>query len=213
MSAHYRRLESDRRPAECRSSLISNRKAYIRYANRGGVMRKILIASGATVLSMLGAAPGQTASFSYGSGATAARILAAHNRERMRLGIAPLQWDPALAAAAASYGPTLARLGRLQHSPGADRRSQRENLWMGTRGAFSPEQMVGGWLAERAYFRSGQTFPYVSRTGKWADVAHYTQVVWRSTTRVGCAIYPSRRWDFLICRYSPPGNIDGRPVA
>jgi Cysteine-rich secretory protein family len=80
---------------------------------------------------------------------------------------------------------------------------------MGTRGAFSPEQMVGNWIAEKAYYRQGQ-FPYVSRTDNWVDVAHYTQVVWRGTTHVGCAIYPTRNWDYLICRYSPPGNVDGR---
>lgn len=164
-------------------------------------------------IAAIAATPAETASYPMGWGSTASRILGAHNRERARLGIAPLQWDPALAAAAASYGPTLARLGRLQHSPRADRQGQRENLWMGTRGAYSPEQMVGGWIAERAYYRPGMPFPYVSRTGNWADVAHYTQVVWRGTTRVGCAIVPSRQWDFLICRYSPPGNIDGRPVA
>lgn len=84
---------------------------------------------------------------------------------------------------------------------------------MGTRGAFSPEQMVGNWIAERAYYRPGAPFPNVSRTGNWTDVAHYTQVVWSGTTHVGCAIYPSANWDYLICRYSPPGNIDGaRPV-
>jgi hypothetical protein len=176
-------------------------------------MRTFLVASGAIVFAGVSASPAQTGTFSFGSGSTATRILAAHNRERVRLGIAPLQWDPALAAAAATYGRTLARLGRLQHSIEAVRQGQRENLWMGTRGTFSPEQMVGGWIAERAYYRPGQPFPYVSRTGNWADVGHYTQVVWRGTTRVGCAIYPSRRWDYLICRYSPPGNIDGRPVA
>jgi hypothetical protein len=176
-------------------------------------MRKFLVASGAILLAGLAAPPARTASVSYGSGATAARLLAAHNRERVRLGIAPLQWDSALADAAASYGRTLARLGRLRHSTQADRQGQRENLWMGTRGAYSPEQMVGGWIAERAYFRPGQPFPYVSRTGNWADVGHYTQVVWRGTTRVGCAIHPSQRWDYLVCRYSPPGNIGGRPVA
>jgi hypothetical protein len=176
-------------------------------------MRELPIAGAVLVLVGLTATPAQTANHSYGSGATAARLLAAHNRERARLGIAPLQWDPALAAAAASYGPALARLGRLKHSPRAGRQGQRENLWMGTSGAFSPEQMVGNWIAERAYYRPGMPFPHVSRTGNWADVAHYTQVVWRGTTRVGCAIYPSRRWDYLICRYSPPGNIDGRPVA
>jgi len=82
---------------------------------------------------------------------------------------------------------------------------------MGTRGVFSPEQMIGSWLMERSQFRPG-IFPYVSRTGNWLTVAHYTQIVWPTTTRVGCAIHSSRSWDFLICRYSPPGNIDGRRV-
>ena len=76
---------------------------------------------------------------------------------------------------------------------------QRENLRMGSRGAFSPEQMVGYWIREKAYYRPG-TFPYVSRTGRWDDVAHYTQVVWAGTTHVGCAVYPAPQWDYLICR-------------
>lgn len=73
-----------------------------------------------------------------------ARILALHNRERRAVGAPPLGWDPALAAAAASYGPQLARLGRLQHSPPESRPGQGENLWMGTRGAYSIEEMIGG---------------------------------------------------------------------
>lgn len=137
------------------------------------------------------------------------RLLAMHNFERERMQAAPLQWDPQLAAAAASYGPHLARIGRLQHSPRTNRPGQRENLWMGTRGAYSPEQMVGSWLEEKREFRPG-VFPNVSRTGNWEDVAHYTQLISRDTTRVGCAVHQTPQWDFLICRYSPPGNIDGR---
>jgi len=82
---------------------------------------------------------------------------------------------------------------------------------MGTRGAFSPEQMVAGWLSERNDFRPG-VFPAVSRSGNWFKVGHYSQILWPTTTRVGCAIQSSRAWDFLVCRYSPPGNIDGRRV-
>lgn len=141
--------------------------------------------------------------------ATSARLLAMHNAERARVGVPALRWDPALAAAAASYGPALDRLGRLQHSPRASRPGQRENLWMGTRGAFSPEQMVGSWLAEKREYRHG-LFPNVSRTGNWMDVSHYTQMVWKGTTHVGCAVHRGARWDFLICRYSPPGNKDGQ---
>ena len=172
-------------------------------------MRVLMLASAVLALSAGAAMPVQSASYAFGSSSVASRLLAAHNRERAQVGVAPLRWDPSLAASAASYGPTLARLGGLRHSTRAVRLGQLENLWMGTRGAYSPEQMVGYWIAEKRHYRDG-AFPHVSRTGDWSDVAHYTQVVWSGTTHVGCAIYPSVHWDYLICRYSPPGNVEGR---
>jgi hypothetical protein len=144
------------------------------------------------------------------TGELAERLLAAHNRERALVGHAPLSWDPDLAASAASYGPTLASLRRLVHSPRETRPGQRENLAMAWHGTLSAEQLVGMWSAEKRMLQPG-IFPAVSRTGQWEDVAHYTQMVWPTTTRVGCAIF-SADWDYLICRYSPPGNIDGKPV-
>jgi hypothetical protein len=159
----------------------------------------------------LGLSAAPATSQGWTSAGPSLRLLAMHNMERARIGVPLLQWDSRLAAAAASYGPVLERMGRLQHSPRATRPGQRENLWMGTRGAFSPEQMVGSWIAERRDFHPG-VFPRVSRTGNWLDVAHYTQIVWRGTTHVGCAVHRGARWDFLICRYSPPGNADGRMV-
>jgi hypothetical protein len=134
------------------------------------------------------------------------RILAIHNRERTRIGASPLSWDPALAAAAAGYGPALSRLGKLAHSDYSTRRGQGENLFMGTRGAYSLEEMIGGWADERSLFRPG-IFPKVSRSGHGGDVGHYTQMIWRTTTRIGCALHSDAKWDFMICRYSPPGNI------
>ena len=147
---------------------------------------------------------------SYGS-TLEGRLLASHNRERAAFGAAPLRWDPNLAVAAASYGPSLSAMGRLQHSSRANRPGQAENLWMGTRGAYSPEAMVGAWNGEKRYLRPG-IFPYVSSTGNWQDVAHFTQVIWKGTTHVGCAVHRDARYDFLICRYSPKGNVDGRRV-
>ena len=71
--------------------------------------------------------------------------------------------------------------------------------------------MIGSWAAEKRLFTPG-LFPEVSRSGHWGDVAHYTQMIWPGTTRMGCAIHRVRRWDFLICRYAPPGNIAGQRV-
>jgi hypothetical protein len=139
------------------------------------------------------------------------RILALHNRERAGVGEQPLAWDPVLAAGAASYAQTLALTGTFAHSDGRSRGGVGENLWMGTRGGFTVEQMIGAWVSERRMFVPG-VFPRVSRTGRWSEVGHYSQMIWPATTRVGCAIASSRSADFLVCRYAPAGNIDGRRV-
>jgi Cysteine-rich secretory protein family len=140
-----------------------------------------------------------------------ARILAAHNAVRAHAGVAPLSWDASLGNAAASYAVFLAVTNSFQHSERNQRAGTGENLWMGTRGAYSYESMIGGWTSEQRDFRPG-VFPSVSRSGNWEDVGHYTQIVWPTTTRVGCAIASNARNDFLVCRYSPAGNVIGRPV-
>lgn len=153
---------------------------------------------------------GLTATTATAAADLPARLLAVQNHERLLVGHAPLAWDPALAAAAASYGPTLVRLHQLVHSPRASRPGQRENLARAPHGTLTPEQMVAMWTAEKRFVLPG-IFPAVSRTGNWIDVSHYTQMIWPTTTRVGCAFVPAD-YDYLICRYTPPGNIDGRPL-
>jgi hypothetical protein len=138
-----------------------------------------------------------------------AKVLAAHNAERARMGMPPLAWDPQLGTAAAVYARQMAFTGLFKHSDRQARRGIGENLWMGSRGAFSVEAMVGGWSSEKRYFTRG-VFPNNSNTGNWADVGHYTQMIWPTTQRVGCAVASTPRIDYLVCRYSPAGNIDGR---
>lgn len=142
------------------------------------------------------------------STAIAGPLLVAHNRERAAFGSPPLAWDPVLASAAAVHAAHLARLGRLQHAPRHQRPGQGENLWIGSRGAYPLHAMVATWTGERRHFRPG-IFPATSRTGNWADSGHFTQIVWPTTNRFGCAMASSARWDVLVCRYSPPGNVDG----
>jgi hypothetical protein len=159
---------------------------------------------------LLGAVPASAQQLDGATGPLAERLLAAHNRERALVGAPPLQWDARLAADAASYGPVLASLRHLVHSPRDTRPGERENLAMAWHGTLSPEQLVDMWSREKLLLEPG-LFPNVSRSGNWEDIAHYTQMVWPTTTHVGCAIF-SADWDYLICRYSPPGNKDGQPV-
>lgn len=143
--------------------------------------------------------------------ANAMRIVVIHNQVRAAAGVPPIYWDASLADAADRYATELARTGRWGHSTAASRPGQGENLWMGTRGGFSIDQMLRGWVAEGRMFRAGR-FPNVSRTGNWADVGHYTQMIWPGSVRIGCAVRSSARFDYLVCRYSPQGNIIGVTV-
>lgn len=138
-----------------------------------------------------------------------ARILAAHNRERNAQGVIPLRWNAELARSAASWAGHLARTGRFEHSPDDPAAEpEGENLWAGTRGYYQPEAMVDLWVAEKAQFRPG-TFPNNSRTGRVEAVSHYTQVMWRRTREVGCALDRGRNEEVLVCRYSQAGNVIG----
>lgn len=137
------------------------------------------------------------------------RILALHNAERRRLRVPDLVWNAHLEREAAEWANHLSRSGVLQHADDRTRNGTGENLWMGTSGGWDVDSMVGMFLDERRYYRHA-TFPDVSNTGNWADVGHYTQIVWRDTREVGCAVASARGNDVLVCRYFPAGNVMGR---
>jgi hypothetical protein len=139
------------------------------------------------------------------------RVLAAQNRERVALGLAPLSWDDGLARDAQAWADTLAATGRFEHAPENRVSPEGENLWAGTRGYYAPEAMVDAWAREKKYFRAG-IFPDNSTTGRVEDVGHYTQLVWRNTSQVGCARAQSAAEDILVCRYSEAGNWRGERV-
>jgi hypothetical protein len=142
----------------------------------------------------------------------AGRLLTIHNQARAEKGLAPLQWSQGLAASAQPWARTVAGDGKLRHSDKATRRGQGENIWMGTAQFYDLEHMMGRFVDEKRMFRPG-TFPKVSTTGKWQDVAHYTQIIWPATTEVGCALATVNDRDALVCRYSPPGNVFDQPVG
>ncbi len=137
-------------------------------------------------------------------------MMQVHNDARSHVGPPSLQWDAMLAADAAAYAAKLARSGRFEHDPqsGAGER-QGENLWKGTKDAYRHDEMAGGWVDERRYFKRG-LFPDNSTTGRWGDVGHYTQIIWPTTRRFGCAMASNARDDYLVCRYLPAGNVVGR---
>jgi cysteine-rich secretory family protein len=134
-------------------------------------------------------------------------IVAAHNvyRSDPAINTPPLQWSSDLATSAQSWADHLASTSTFEHSgtPGVG-----ENIAEGSTGNFTPAQMVDFWGNEIANFQPG-TFPNISTTGNWSDAGHYTQVIWSTTTSVGCGLASDGTNDYLVCQYSPPGNMEG----
>jgi pathogenesis-related protein 1 len=83
-----------------------------------------------------------------------------------------------------------------------------ENIFWGSAGGdWSAADAVGSWLGEKQY--------YDHDTNSCAEgqmCGHYTQVVWRATTAVGCArvVCDNSAGVFIVCSYNPPGNVVGQ---
>ena len=163
------------------------------------------------VMSVCGCNPQQNFPVQAGGpsegGPGAEEVVQAHNKYRAEVGVPPVQWSSDLANKAQEWANYLASNLLFQHSQSQD---EGENLWIGTSHAFSFTQMIDTFGGEKQNFRFG-VFPNVSKTGNWVDVGHYTQVVWKTTTQVGCAGSDGRDGNYrFVCRYSPSGNFIGQ---
>ncbi|EFJ45286.1 hypothetical protein VOLCADRAFT_94353 [Volvox carteri f. nagariensis] len=63
-----------------------------------------------------------------------------------------------------------------------------------------------------AYYSEGAGYAYgVSQPADWHSVGHFTQVIWKASTDLGCAVATCNGGQqFQVCRYSPPGNVQGQ---
>ncbi|WP_295384135.1 CAP domain-containing protein [uncultured Thiodictyon sp.] len=142
-------------------------------------------------------------------------MLAAHNRVRAEVGVGHLQWSAALADSAQEWADTLAtRNGcAMKHSHG----DLGENLywaspvrWSNGRRqpqSITPVQVADSWAGERRFYR-----PATNDCAAGQACGHYTQMVWASTTQVGCAYRVCANDEQVwVCHYRPAGNIIGQP--
>jgi uncharacterized protein YkwD len=126
-------------------------------------------------------------------------FVAAHARVRANHCAPPLTWSPKLADYAQHWADALrAKHCAFEHSNGP----YGENLAAGTIGALDPSSSVDYWYSEvKAYkFPNGG---FSMKTG------HFTQLVWKSTTQVGCGHAQCNGLDVWVCEYDPAGNVDG----
>ncbi|CAN6196793.1 unnamed protein product [Urochloa humidicola] len=129
-----------------------------------------------------------------------------HNAAREEVGVGDVSWDDNVAAFAQSYAAQRAGDCALQHSGGP----YGENLFWGSTGKdWSAADAVASWVSEKQWYDHDSN----SCSAPGDDTClHYTQVVWRDSTAIGCArvVCDNGAGIFITCNYNPRGNVDGQ---
>ncbi|CAL1695992.1 unnamed protein product [Somion occarium] len=129
------------------------------------------------------------------------QYLSAHNSVRAQHGASPLTWSDDAAAKAQTWANGCV----FEHS-GGSLGPLGENLSAGTAASFGISEAIKTWTDEVSEYDPNNPQP-----------SHFTQVVWKATTQVGCAvqscdgIFASSfgKAKFFVCEYSPQGNFIG----
>ena len=126
-----------------------------------------------------------------------------HNYWRRDVGVTEkLVWSDELARSAAKWARALKRKGcGFEHS---GYKGLGENLFKGTSGYFDARYVVDAWGNEKSDYNYAKN---TCKPGKMCG--HYTQIVWKTTKRVGCAKITCNGMDIWVCHYDPPGNWIG----
>ncbi|KZT40053.1 PR-1-like protein [Sistotremastrum suecicum HHB10207 ss-3] len=125
-----------------------------------------------------------------------------HNTIRAQHGANALTWSDNLASKAQQWANGCV----FKHS-GGTLGPFGENLAAGTGSGYGIQNAVQDWTNEVSQYDPNDPQP-----------SHFTQVVWKASTQVGCAvqkcsgIFPSSFGlaQFYVCEYSPQGNIIGQ---
>jgi len=127
-------------------------------------------------------------------------MLRRHNVSRNLHCAAPVSWSSALEAAAQAWANKCTRNGTgFAHDP--NRGPVGENLAWGT--DLSATRAAGLWYEEEPLYN------YAS-PGFTPATGHFTQMVWRNTSQIGCAKAVCGAQNLWVCRYAPAGNVSGQ---
>jgi hypothetical protein len=128
--------------------------------------------------------------------------------------LSPLGWSSSAAAVAQAWADGC----QYRHNPGRGDRG--ENIAANAPpGGYTATEIVGLWASEAPFYDlASNTCDAADPANEAGTCGHYTQLVWRSTTLVGCARrtcatgspFGSGSWDYWVCNYDPPGNWVGQ---
>jgi pathogenesis-related protein 1 len=113
----------------------------------------------------------------------------------------PLSWSTSLASSAQSHANRLAQANTLKHSA----TKNGENL-------FASSSVTGYVSAIESWYKEKNNYNFATKKCKTGKICgHYTQIVWKESTKVGCGKARSASWGtIIVCQYNPRGNVGGK---
>jgi len=143
------------------------------------------------------------------------KVLDQHNVYRCMHAVPTLIWDDAIAANAQSWASN----GVYKHSANSARVINGdqcgENLAWGYPQRSGVDSTIA-WYSEIQYTNGGTPSSPTDTTqaGAGQAIGHYTAVVWKASTKVGCgkgtATVNGNSGDYWVCQYCTSGNFLGR---
>jgi pathogenesis-related protein 1 len=144
------------------------------------------------------------------SSADIKRLVDAHDRVRADVGVGPMTWSAAIAGYAQRWADHLKatkRCGLVHRSQrdGTLKKPYGENLAAWSARARGILTGVDMWAAEKKFYKPGTVLDNSN-----THAGHYTQMVWRTSKRIGCGLARCGNEFVLACNYSPAGNFWGK---
>ena len=138
------------------------------------------------------------------------QILTAHNKYRLDLDLPELVWSKNLENSSQKWADKLISRNLFEHS----NTKNGENLFVIIGRDASPIEVVDDWASEKEYFNY-KTRKCIKNCCDFVDCCphecgHYTQIIWRDTKEVGCAVSKLGSKQIWVCQYNPPGNYIGQ---
>lgn len=149
-------------------------------------------------------------------------ILQLHNAVRNKYHVPGLAWDNKLAACAQDWANHRAATGdNPVHRPNNIYGENAFSIWKccdPTRFVSTPQEVMDSWVGneEGNFDRNTNSCKLDPAKTGGTVCGHFTQVVWSTTTTVGCGKTivhdtprPKSTMAYWVCNYNPPGNITG----
>jgi pathogenesis-related protein 1 len=146
-----------------------------------------------------------------------AAIVAAHNKWRAQVGVGALSYSPELAVSAQAWADNLKQTNQCRMRHSSPEGQYGENLYWASAMVWSDGRRelqkvpsakpVDSWGSEKRDYNHAKNS---CTPGKMCG--HYTQMVWRTSTKVGCAmaVCGDSQEQVWVCQYQPAGNVEGR---